>query len=148
MNNIEQYAINISAPNLLNVCVDQMKDGELSGRLYHCYRESAFELTNIVELLKEAEQLFDKISYPQASTRTRSFVENGTTLQTVRPDKVKEQRELFEHRGECGSFMVFVKFRQNSTWQGEMVWLEKNEKRRFSNTLDFVKIIDYTLKKG
>lgn len=27
------------SPNLISICVDEIRNGELSGRLYHCYSE-------------------------------------------------------------------------------------------------------------
>ena len=39
MNKEEGLNINISAPNLISVCVDTSDRGEFSGRLYQCYSE-------------------------------------------------------------------------------------------------------------
>ena len=78
MEKIQQYKINISAPNLLNICVDQREEGKISGRLYHCYKKEPIVFCDVVELIREAEKLFDAIGFPQASTKTRSFTEKNT----------------------------------------------------------------------
>ena len=70
MENKKQPQINISMPNLINICVDEKNNGEFSGRLYHCYGKEAEPFHNVVELLRKVEDLFDRICFPQASTKT------------------------------------------------------------------------------
>lgn len=166
MENIQQHRINISAPNLLNICVDQKTEGQISGRLYHCYRKDPVFFCDVVELVREAEELFDDLGFPQASTKTRSFAEeknitatkslsdNGSLTKTagvngnqkVKPEKVLTQQEIMEHMGKKGTFITNVRFRQSSTWQGEVYRTETSQVMRFSNTLDFIKIMDMEIK--
>ena len=145
MENKRQPQINISMPNLINICVDEKTHGEFSGRLYHCYEKEAEPFYNVVELLRKIEDLFDRICFPQASTKTRCFREEEPTGRIVRPEKLVEQTKVIEYRGNLGSFVTCVQFRQNSTWQGEVFWMEKGAKRRFANTLDFIKTLDSAL---
>lgn len=145
MENKKQPQINISMPNLVNICVDEREHGEISGRIYHCYDKEAVPFYNIVELLRKIEDLYDRICFPQASTKTRSFKETETAGRIVRPEKVVMQQDVIRYRGTIGSFVTCVKFRQNSTWQGELFWMEKGIKRQFANTLDFIKILDSAL---
>ena len=146
MENKKQPQINISMPNLINICVDEKNNGEFSGRLYHCYGKEAEPFHNVVELLRKVEDLFDRICFPQASTKTRCFREaESIGHRIVRPEKLVEQTKVIEYRGNLGSFVTCVQFRQNSTWQGEVFWMEKGAKRRFANTLDFIKTLDSAL---
>jgi hypothetical protein len=62
--------------------------------------------------------------------------------QTVRPEKVVSQADVMQNNGEISTFITCVKFRQNSTWQGEMYWKENDTKMRFLNLLEFIKQID------
>ena len=141
-NNI-QSQINISMPNLINLCVNETDHGEIKGELYHCYTKEPVLFSNVIELLTAAETLFDTLRFPEASTRTRRFVGvEETQMPTARPPKVVDQTEVIEHRGKIASFILCVQFRQNSTWQGEVIWLERGIRKRFSNTLNFIKILD------
>ena len=140
------YRINISAPNLMNICIDASKDGEWSGRLYHCYNDGAILFSNVLELLKEFEIMFDRIGFPQASTKTRHFLKKEDVKQE-KPKKVKDQKDLMQYEGQMGTFIVYVRYRQNSTWQGEMYWKEKDFKYSFFNVLEFVKQIDDAIAK-
>ena len=138
--------INISMPNLINICVDEKDHGEISGRIYHCYAKEPMLFHNVVEMLRKIEDLFDRICYPQASTRTRSFHEIPAAGRIQRPEKLVMQEAVIKYRGEIGSFVTCVKFRQNSTWQGELFWMERGIRLRFANTLDFIKILDCALR--
>ena len=50
------------SPNLISICVDEIRNGELSGRLYHCYSEEACPFSNVAHLIELAENLFDQNS--------------------------------------------------------------------------------------
>lgn len=145
MENKKQTQINISMPNLINICVNERMHGEISGEIYHCYEKEPMLFSNVVEMLRKIEDLFDRICFPQASTKTRSFYETPPAGRTIRPEKVVMQQDVIQYRGTVGSFVTCVKFRQNSTWQGELFWMEKGIKRQFANTLDFIKILDSAL---
>ena len=145
MDKRNQLQINISMPNLINICVGQKVDGEISGEIYHCYAKEPMRFSNVVEMIKKIEDLFDRICFPQSSTKLRSFCETSQTSRMLRPEKVLMQQDVIEYRGTLGSFVTCVKFRQNSTWQGEIFWMEKSIKRQFTNTLDFIKILDNAL---
>ena len=43
------------------------------------------------------------------------------------------------------TFILKILDRQNSTWQGEVYWVEAQRLHRFSSTLDFIKILDGSL---
>ncbi len=141
---------NMSAPNLVNVCIDHYEDGEIGGRLYHCYAEQPRTFHNVIELLRVAEELYDTIGFPQASTKTRSLVEDKK-CQQIRQKSTKKkcsQIEVSGHQGEKATFLLVVKFRQNSTWQGELFDIKKEIIHKFANTLELMKILDAELTKA
>ena len=145
MENRQNYPMNLSSPNLLNICIDENEHEEIRGRMFHCFSEEPIVFNNVVELMKKAEGFFDDISFPQAATQSRSFVEKTERKQPKYMKKVAEQAEIIKYRGALASFITIVKFRQNSTWQGELFWIEQERKSFFVNSLDFVKLIDQAL---
>ena len=44
-----------------------------------------------------------------------------------------------------GTFEISVKFMQNSTWQGQIHWVEKNQKQSFRSALEMLKLMDEAL---
>lgn len=47
----QSYQISWYAPNFINMCIDNINDGELSGRIYHCYSKEPWKFTNILQLM-------------------------------------------------------------------------------------------------
>ena len=47
-----------------------------------------------------------------------------------------------------GTFEITVKFMQNSTWQGQIHWVEKNQKQNFRSALEMLKLMDEALAEG
>ena len=48
-------------------------------------------------------------------------------------------------RSERETFVVRVLYRQNNTWQGEVLWAEQNEKRYFRSALE---LMDSAMERG
>lgn len=141
----KEFRLNLSPVNLINICVDNKSGGEISGRLYHCFAEEAISFASVVELINIAEKLYEDIKYPQASTKTRSFEEKTEIHPLPTLEKKVSQQDIIQHRGERGTFILYVQYRQMSTWQGELSWLEKEERYEFVNSLEFIKLIDQAI---
>lgn len=141
------YNRNISAPSLITVCIDSRENEEIGGRFYHCYKKEPVIFSSVVEFLIKAERLFDGISYPQASTETRCFHrkqrgEFEKVYSAEIPKKVLETSDIIKFTGEKATFVVWVKFRQNATWQGEAFWMEEGKKATFKNSLELILQMD------
>ena len=65
--------MNLSAPNVVNVCVDRRSSEACTGRLYCRYTEESIPFQNEYHLLKILEELMDRIGYPQSSVEMRSY---------------------------------------------------------------------------
>ena len=46
-------SMNLSSPNLVNVCIDTLENGEIRGRMYHYYGEQPVRFESILQLLKQ-----------------------------------------------------------------------------------------------
>ena len=51
-------------------------------------------------------------------------------------------------RGKRDTFVVRVLYRQNNTWQGEVLWAERNERRYFRSALELMELMDSAMVKG
>ena len=128
----------------LLTCVYNINDGELSGRIYHCYSKEPWKFTNILQLIELADDFFDKLEFPQASTSARSFT--STQFSCVdRLDKVRSPEDFIENRGQKGTFFLNVRYRQNSSWQGIVRWIEGNSTQQFVSVLELLKILSNAL---
>ncbi len=154
------YKIGIAAPNLMVICIDTSVDGKETGRLYSCYSKEPAEFDDPYQLLLMMDEVMERIHFPQASVALRDYgakdggrkkgrpeeqtesVERRMAARQERPDKVMEQAELLEYRGGIATYAVRIQYRQYATWQGELVWLEKNLARSFNSELEMLKLMD------
>jgi len=68
--------------------------------------------------------------------------------------KMREMNEIIEvnkaanvNLSKC-TFEISVKFQQNSTWQGQILWAEKNMKQSFRSVLEMLRLMDEALHDG
>lgn len=140
------YKVNVSAPNLVNVCVDRVDLGGPEGRIYNKYVIGGYVFHNVNELLQGMEKTFDLSNYPQSSTRERTFNKKDDVIkEKKRADQMVNADEILEKSGELATFVIHVKYRQNSTWQGDIFWAEEQKKLNFRSALEMIKMIDSAL---
>lgn len=140
----QNYLIGWHAPNLISICIDSIVDGEMSGALYHCYSSEPVFFSNIIRMIEAAESFFDQIQFPQSSTQIRSFSKKEHLVE-AKPEKVCAEEEILGKSGKVGTFLLNVRYRQNSSWQGELQWIENNMIFRFSSVLELIKILSNAL---
>ena len=57
---------------------------------------------------------------------------------------MKDEELLMKH-GDLGSFIIRVQHRQNSSWQGRITWMEKNQTMYFRSAWEMMKLIESAL---
>lgn len=132
--------------NVICVCVDEIKEELIEGRMYHCYSEAPVTFSNQLYLLTEMEMLYDRLNFPQASTRDRTLKPKKTQTGTGKEaEAVREEQDIKNQVGRKASFIVRVNSRQNATWQGSISWTEKGVTKHFRSALELLKLIDSAL---
>ena len=140
-----RIGINISAPNLASICIDKIHSLGYQGRIYHKYDTEPQIFQDVRGILLILEKLCDQSGYPQSSTQNRYFKQTETEMTKEGVSQVADIGKILNQNGDLATFVVHVKHRQHSTWQGEVVWAEKNEKRVFRSALELLKLIDNAL---
>jgi len=145
MCDMSRINVNISAPNLAAICIDRGEGGQYIGRLYHKYHAGAIEFHDFGYLLSQIDQLCDISGYPQSTTKNRTFDDRKKNTSGEGALQVADFEHVLDQKGGLATFVVHVKYRQHSTWQGEIVWAEKNKKQTFRSALELLKLIDNAL---
>ena len=135
------------APNLMSICIDEMTDNDFRGQLWHQLDTTPIYFHGVTDLLFRMEELYDEWNFPQRSTNCRSFLRSEDTPDERSDNITKGKKEMSLHniqdkRGKQGTFIVQVQYRQNSSWQGQVVWAEQNRKEHFRSALELLKLID------
>lgn len=139
----EMRRVRGSAPSLVCVCVDT---ANMAGRLYHKYEKEAVPFRTVSELLDQMDELFDRINYPQSSTKQRTFFATKDKRETQKEAvQMADTGEILGHSGDKATFIVHVRYRQNATWQGDVLWAEKKDRINFRSALELLKLMDSAL---
>ena len=101
----------MAIPNLINLCVDRSVHGEISGRIYHYYREEPWKFENVVQLLRYLEKFYDGIRFPEASVMLRNFADADQTGEKTEWKLIGDKKKMLEQRGQCATFFVFFRYR-------------------------------------
>ena len=105
------------------VCVDSYEKGVLAGRFYNPYLETGEHFESLVQFLKQMEVVLDNMNLPQSFTTTRAFAPPPEHRSGGPPEGESQE-------GQLATFAVRVIFRQNSSWQGSVTWLEAGREDR------------------
>lgn len=148
MISLESSNIRIFSPNVINNCVNSFDNRGMQGELYHSYSREPFKYDDIVEMLQMMDVLYDTLQFPMSSTETRSFFMKRKKITQKGMAKIMKDESLLGKRGEKGTFIIQVQYRQNSTWQGKIVWVEENRTQHFRSALELIKLMDGALSEG
>lgn len=119
------------------LCVDSYENGVPRGHMYLGQEGQCFD--SLSQLLLRAEQLLERNGGVQSFTTPRIF-------SLVRPlgDASCDAERL--SRGNAATFEMRVLFRQHASWQGELLWLEKNTRQSFRSVLELITLMDSALR--
>lgn len=99
--------------------------------------EEEVRFDSVTQLLFAMDTLFDDIGNPRRTMSPRGFVKELPALKDTEP--MKAGRPL-------ATFRVDVMFRQNASWQGNMIWMERKQESQFRSVLELVMILDGVLR--
>lgn len=145
---MEQNEYRLYAPNLICINVDTVREGDCAGKIWHQYEDEAVKFNNTMRLVREMDKLYDEWDFPQKATSLRNFKNRECCTEADNKKEAGPQmdaRRIQDKKGDKGTFIVHVKYRQNATWQGEVVWVEQKKRQYFRSALELLKLIDSAL---
>lgn len=127
------------------ICIDKFHY-DIEGRIYSDILENQISFYGVVELLLSMERLMDMLQYPQRGTEIRSFSEKKENIKLIKRERLKamEKIEILNNQGNKATFLIKINYRQNSSWQGSLTWVEKEKTQYFRSALELIKLIDST----
>ena len=124
-------------------------DGRVQGRLFNPYIELPLAFEGLGDMFLYMELVYDYLDYPYSPNPPAKFVRR----QDSEPRKT-EKRPSFRRYREPGtggppsyrsSFEIKVRTRNAESWQGSVVWKEKNLRRSFTSALQLLHLISDAL---
>lgn len=132
------------------ICIDGIVNFDMTGSLYNIYLPEPIEFTSIFGLVSVMDNFFDEIAFPQSYYEDRAFNKKTKVSKKIKKEVQQHMPEdiLTTEQGKKATFMVQVQFRQNSTWQGTITWIDEKRTQRFRSTLEMIKLMDNALAEG
>ena len=122
------------------VCVDSCSNKIYTGRYYNYGHEGeGHNFSSFVDLVLGMENALDEANFPQSFTSKRSFANAADAKSAA------SMQQDFMKKGECATFVIKVLFRQHTSWQGSVTWLEKGEEQPFRSVLELMLLMDSAL---
>lgn len=94
---------------------------------------------SLMQLLLAMDAFMDRENLPQRAEEHRTF---GAAAPPQTPEEGSEEAEPL------ATFQIRVLFRQNASWQGSLVWVEKNMDAQFRSVMELVRLMDSALSAG
>ena len=127
-------------------------NGLIVGELHSKYLPAPYEFFDLMQMIEKMEEIFDEKRFPEAFLSPRILnpmkMEGKNKSSFDRADVMMDMKRVVEQTSQNGmkcTFEISVKFRQNATWQGTILWIEKNLKQNFRSVLEMLKLMDEAL---
>lgn len=124
--------------NTALVCVDSYAGGVPRGLLYS-FSHGTMAFSSLTELLLGMETFLEESGQPQAYTVSRRFGEG------LPPFSSGESHSRMP-RGKLATFALRVCYRRHSSWQGRLLWQDRQDGRSFRSVLELILLMDSALR--
>ena len=134
-----QGKVHNDADRTTMICVDSYEQGVPQGRFYNLGQQqtgSAFH--GLAQLLTGMEEIFNASGFPQTFTQMRYFTNESYACKG-------QWMEPTQRDGCLATFVVKIFFRQHTSWQGNIIWLEKKVDQNFRSALELIFLMDSAL---
>lgn len=135
--------------SMYTVCIDSYDNQNIKGSFVNNYYGEEFLYNSTVELLFKMEELMNKIGTPKKYEKDRSFIYDKTEKDVDDNAKLSINRFVqsngfneYDKKGKIATFYIKIRFRQNSSWQGSITWLEGGKTEDFRSVFELLKIIN------
>lgn len=120
------------------ISVERYENHCMGGILYQGGRAPGILFDNFLEMSLHMDNIFNQMSCPKRVLSERGFCGRKALQPTVRGWPTYKN-------GELATFLVYVKYRNYATWQGEITWLEGGKKESFESFLQMLLLINQVL---
>lgn len=124
--------------NTTILCIDQYVDQTPVGRAYSAAYNGGVTFRSTIDLLTKLESILEETNAPQSYSCRRVFRPKSDRQQ---PETILEDLKV----GKVATFSLRIMFRQNSSWQGSLLWHEGRQEETFRSVLELLLLIDSAL---
>lgn len=113
------------------------------GSFRHLYMDEWQPYTSISNLIFQLELFLEQINIPQASTLCRKSWEREKSRPDAKvPVPILKNPVRTQNLPGKASYLIYIRYRQNSSWQGEIRWLAQNKTMFFRSVLELIMLLE------
>lgn len=124
---------------ITTICIDEYENSILCGQMYDPGFNEGIQFNSTIDFIKKLDAVMEDVNYPQAYMERRGF----KVLQY--PDREKIY-PISPRMGKKATFTLRVLYRQHSSWQGTLSWIEGKKGENFRSVLELLFLMDNVLK--
>ena len=126
------------------------QNNKFSGKIHSPFLKQGVTFDDLTELILIMDQIMKDCHLPKHDERYRYFKSHHRMIDKkleYREENIQENFDAYLNESmKCckesqNSFQIKVMYRQNYTWQGEIIWDEKGRKKFFRSALELMHII-------
>ncbi len=119
------------------ICIDSYENRILTGRIFNPFLNAEVFFHSTMEFIREMDALLQELQFPQ------SFFENREFCPVPQPlSRAAVPTAAANQKGHLATFSLRIMFRQNSSWQGSLTWMEEKQEESFRSALELLLLID------
>ncbi len=120
------------------IYIDSYENGNPVGHYYNPCKDEMSYFRSLIQFLERIEECLDAEDMPQAYQSMRTFSKGQRGFWR---DDCEENLSL----GKMATFEIRILFRRNSSWQGELIWLEGGCRESFRSVLELIFLMNSAL---
>lgn len=121
------------------------KNKNIQGIISNPFFEQDMIFENMMQLITMVERISDSLVYPQKAMQLRQFSE--TNRNDSKEMFTFQTSADFSNLKPIATFELEIIFRQNASWQGNIVYAEQNLTSSFRSVLELLTLMDSVLEK-
>ena len=115
----------------------------IQGTIFNPFFEKEMVFENMMQMITMIERISDSLFFPQKTMQLRQFADSGLPEDKASFDFVTTSD--FSEKSPLATFELEIIFRQNASWQGNIVYAEKGLSSSFRSLLELLSLIDSVL---
>ena len=115
----------------------------IKGTIFNPFFEKEMVFENMMQMITMIERISDSLFFPQKTMQLRQFTDTNLPEDKASFDFVTTSD--FSEKFPLATFELEIIFRQNASWQGNIVYAEKGLSSSFRSLLELLSLIDSVL---
>lgn len=127
------------------LCIDEMNETIIAGRVYNITQKEPIRFDNFDMLVVALDNMFDCIGHPQSFQIKRSLVDqqtDGIKRNIPKLEPVLESTAIYSQTGCAKTFLVNVATRQFTNWQGTLYTSTFDYLGKFNDIIQFLNLLE------